>query len=161
MHAASVGPGLPSQRERLEWKIGEAEALPDDLRRAALESLAHMPEGDALCHGDFHPENVLMGKKGPVIIDWIDATCGNPLADVARTSLILSEATRPDSSAPRWLKTLGRWLHGWYCARYFRLRPDRRDELSRWRPIVAAARLSENIEGSREWLLSLAETAQA
>ena len=79
MHASNILPELPSQRQRLEDKIRSAAVLPPDLRQAALRSLGQMPDGDRLCHGDFHPGNILMTAHGPIIIDWPDATRGNPM----------------------------------------------------------------------------------
>jgi Ser/Thr protein kinase RdoA (MazF antagonist) len=150
MHGGSIAPDLPSQRQRLEDKIRSADALPSDLREAALSALDQMPDGDRLCHGDVHPGQVLLTSRGPIIIDWIDATRGNPLADVARSSVILL-GTGPSVS---WLlRALARWFHVMYLGRYFRLRPGGRQELTAWRPIVAAARLSEGIVELQEWLL--------
>ena len=48
-----------------------------------------MPEGDCLCHGDFHPINVLGAVSRPLVIDWSHACSGNPSADVCRSYLLL------------------------------------------------------------------------
>ncbi|HCN57676.1 MAG TPA: hypothetical protein DIS82_05895 [Exiguobacterium sp.] len=45
--------------------------------------------GTALCHGDFHPYNLLLVKEELYVIDWMDASIGNPLMDVARTFLLI------------------------------------------------------------------------
>ena len=48
-----------------------------------------IPFGDArLVHFDLHPDNVLLGPYGPVLIDWTNARGGDPDADVALTWLI-------------------------------------------------------------------------
>jgi Ser/Thr protein kinase RdoA (MazF antagonist) len=54
---------LPEQRERLQYKIQHAAALPDELRQAALAALYRLPIGERLCHGDFHPDNVLLSGR--------------------------------------------------------------------------------------------------
>ena len=155
MHACIV-PELPSQRQRLENKIRAAEMLPPDMQEAGLKALDKMPDGDRLCHGDFHPDNVLMTARGPVIIDWIDATRGNPLADVARTSLLLSLGAPPSGTSGRWLLDAGRrWFHMTYLKRYDQLRPIDHRQLTAWQPVIAAARLSENISEERDRLLAL------
>ena len=46
-------------------------------------------DGARLVHFDLHPENVIMSKSGPVLIDWTNAHGGDPEADVALTWLIL------------------------------------------------------------------------
>lgn len=154
MHDDNTVTGLPLQRQRLENKIREAEGLSPDLRAAALEALAAMPEGARLCHGDFHPANVLMTDRGPVVIDWIDATLGRPLADVARSSVLLMGVRAPGSRASWVQKLMVEWHHRIYLRHYFRLRPGGEDEYRAWRPIVAAARMSEGIAEIQDWLLS-------
>ena len=51
--------------------------------------------GDRLIHLDLHPENVLMGHSGPMIIDWANAAVGPGEADVADAWLIISAASAP------------------------------------------------------------------
>ena len=161
VHARGIVPELPSQRERLENKIRAAEALPPDLQKAALKALGKMPDGSRLCHGDFHPGNVLMAARGPIIIDWIDATYGNPLADIVRSSLLIRGAAAGGSLAGWRMKTMVRWYHATYLRRCFQLRPGDQQQFAAWQPIVAAARLSENILEEQDWLLSLVRAGLA
>jgi Ser/Thr protein kinase RdoA (MazF antagonist) len=155
MHAARTVPELPSQRADLANRIQTAQMLPPDLQRAALRALDAMPDGDRLCHGDLWPGNVLLSSRGPIVIDWICATRGNPLADVARSSvLVLGALASPLFSWPQ--RVIARRAHAAYLRRYFRLRPEGREECKAWRPIVAAARLSENVPGIQPWLLATA-----
>ncbi len=99
MHANPTRPNIPSQRHRLEYKILHAEILPQALKEAALAELAWLPDGESICHGDFHPGNILITCKRAVVIDWIDASIGNPLADVARSSIIAAGRCRQSQFA--------------------------------------------------------------
>jgi len=45
-------------------------------------------EGQWLLHLDLHPENVLLSRDGPVVIDWANARAGDPPLDVALTWVI-------------------------------------------------------------------------
>ena len=64
--------------------------LLDELRKQVLHSgLAEMPDGDRLCHGDFHPMNVLGKASQPIVIDWPNASRGDPAGDVCRSYLLL------------------------------------------------------------------------
>lgn len=157
MHRVEGAKDLPSMHDRLRKKIRAAEKLPPDLCEAALKALESLPEGDRLCHGDFHPENVLMTATGAVIIDWVDATRGNPLADAARSTVIFMgvAANNPISSNP-FVKVFTRLFHTAYIRRYFQLCPGGEHEYRLWLPVVAAARLSENIPGLEEWLVAQA-----
>lgn len=162
MHACAA-PELPSLRQRLESKIRAAEALPADWKDAALQALDQLPAGGVLCHGDFHPDNILMTSQGAIIIDWPDATRGHPLADVARTSLLLQTGGLPPGTAQRWLiQSLRALFHAIYLKCYFRLRPTSasRRQLAAWRLPVAAARLSEDIPEERDRVLALVAASQ-
>lgn len=156
MHSRTIALEIPRQRQRLVEKIESATALPDQLRARVLAALAQLPDGDHLCHGDFHPANVMATPQGEVIIDWIDATRGNPLADLARSSIIAQGVAATAQTTTAVEKLFVRLFHTIYLRRYFALRPAGRVEYGRWLPIVAAARLSENIPELEAWLLAQA-----
>jgi uncharacterized protein (TIGR02172 family) len=154
-HGTTLPVDLPGQYQRLKDKINGAEVLPNDLRSKTLAALETMPAGDRLCHGDFHPGNILVTGPKATIIDWIDATLGNPLADLARTTILLKGGVARQVQNP-WHKIAIRALHTRYIRHYFSLRPGGEREYNRWLPIVAAAQLSENISELEEWLLEQA-----
>ena len=58
-------------------------------KRELHDAIVDMPHGDRLCHGDFHPLNILGDTLDPVVIDWLDARRGDPVADVCRSYLLL------------------------------------------------------------------------
>lgn len=146
LHALPAPVGMPTQRERLRGKIQKTERLPPKTRQRILTLFESLPTADRLCHGDFHPDNVLLTASGPVIIDWIDATAGHPLTDVARSSLLMGFAQPPGSGGLDWkVRLFRRWFHNAYLAHYRRLRPFSPDELESRRLVNAAARLSENV----------------
>lgn len=154
MHARPIQADIPPLRDKLERKLRAAKPLPEALRTAALKALEKMPDGDRLCHGDFHPGNILLSQPDPVIIDWIDSSVGSPLADVARTTILALGTANTDPSKIAWLGISA--THALYLRRYFKLRPGGRDEYRHWLPIVAAARLSEGITELEPWLLAQA-----
>jgi aminoglycoside phosphotransferase (APT) family kinase protein len=121
-----------------------------------LDALHSQPEADRVCHGDFHPANLLISGNEANIIDWIDASRGNPLADVARTSIILRGAVENAQVSNPLLKMLVKLFHSIYLSQYFRLRQGGREEYRRWLPIVAAARLDEGIKELEPWLIEQA-----
>ena len=157
MHTITLQADLPSQRQRLVGKIRHAEALPIHLRAKALTALEVMPDGDRLCHGDFHPGNILVTVQGEMVIDWIDASVGNPLADLARTSILALGAAETRQTRGSLLKAFLRLFHAAYLRYYFKLRPGGEDEYRLWLPVVAAARLSEKIPEVEQWLIAMTE----
>jgi Ser/Thr protein kinase RdoA (MazF antagonist) len=60
---------LPNQRERIARGIDAAPVLSDSARREARKRLAQLPDAPSVCHGDFHPENILLTEHGPIVVD--------------------------------------------------------------------------------------------
>jgi aminoglycoside phosphotransferase (APT) family kinase protein len=132
--------------------------LPAAWRAAAFDALDHLPDGDCLCHGDYHPDNVLMSPHGPIIIDWSEATAGNPLADVARTALIFRlGAPPPGGMSPLLVGRIRAVAQVTYLRRYRRRAPALQAELAAWRLPIAVARLAAGIPEERQQLLTQIE----
>ena len=134
---------LPSQREWIVHGIDRSADLSAAQKEAACKALAALPDGTALCHGDFHPENVLFSPRGPVVIDWETATRGHPLGDVACTSRLIQNASLPRWT-PRYMHYLLRCsrglLHRSYLKRYLRLQGGTQQQIENWKvPLNAAA----------------------
>lgn len=157
IHRSSV-PELPGGKSRLAEVIRETDILPGLMRQAALKALENLPEGNALCHGDFHPNNIVMTERGPRIIDWVTAVRGDPLADVARSSLILRVAEPPPETHGRWLsKAFLDLFHSSYLNHYLYIRSAMREDVDAWIMPTAAARLREDILPERGKLMKLIE----
>jgi hypothetical protein len=159
MHTRTV-PQLPSIKDHLENSIRHASGISGQIKETALATLDQLPDGEALCHNDYHPDNILMTEEGPVIIDWITATRGDPMADVARTSLLLQIGSPPQgiSTPIRWLIAFIRArVHQVYMSQYFALHPGNQRRLQRWMFPVAVARLNEDITEERQQLIALIE----
>lgn len=145
---------VPRLKPRLRGRI-EAVDLPSSTCRRALDVLDALPDGETLCHGDFHPENALVGEGGLTIIDWLDATTGHPAADVARTSLLLHLARPAEESgvlsatAFRAIVGCFRW---YYLRRYARQATFDRRLIEAWELPVAVARWDEAVAGERSAL---------
>lgn len=156
MHAARA-PDLPPMRERLAYKLRRARPLPEPLRQAALAALEKLPEDRAVCHGDFHPDNILVTERGLMVIDWIDATAGHPLGDVARSELLMLHGALPTNPLlAGFFDWLRRTFYAAYRERYFALSPHAPEQVRLWLPVVAAARLDEGIAVEERNLLNLA-----
>jgi aminoglycoside phosphotransferase (APT) family kinase protein len=139
---------FPYQKEILHRKIKLAKELTDAEKTLIAERLSKLPSGNSLCHGDFHPDNILLAESGPVIIDWADATQGTRLADLARTLVILRFGGLPAEMKLFKSKTviyLRNLLAGQYLKSYRKSFNFTVDSLEKWILPVTAARLSESI----------------
>jgi len=153
-------PELPSLREELGRGIRERAELPEETKEAVLRHLEQLPEGNTVCHIDFHPDNILMSPRGPVVMDWANPRRGDPLADVAATSLLFRLAPLPQFMAGRWLINMFRdRFHSVYLKRYLQLRPASRQRISAWELPLITARLADNIPEERDLLLAFIEKA--
>jgi aminoglycoside phosphotransferase (APT) family kinase protein len=136
---------LPRQRDRLVSKIRRAAAIEPSLSRA----LDLLPAGDGtprLCHGDLHPSNVILSPAGPVIVDWFDASRGDPLADIARSVITLrSDGKHQPRHLPGADPATLEALTGAYVAQLAaHLDIDER-LFERWQAVNAAARMAEGV----------------
>ena len=139
--------GLPPQSEHLIRRINLG-PLPARNKPPVLAATRSLAPGHALCHGDLHPGNVIMTQDGARIIDWFDATAGNPSADLARTCVLLQYGRLSGTTDAPALHTTealrGQFLDA-YLEHYRRLSPDAAAGLSEWFLPVAAARIAEPI----------------
>ena len=117
--------------------------LDDGRRGALLARLAAMPDGDRLCHGDFHPYNILGSLGHETVIDWLNASRGVPAADACRTYVLLRTAAPHVASG--------------YIDAYVQASGESRDAILDWLPLVAAARLAEGVPEMSELLKMLDE----
>jgi aminoglycoside phosphotransferase (APT) family kinase protein len=161
IHRQSIT-GLPFYKDRLGYDIRNTAHLSQELKHKTLALLERLPGGENLCHGDFHPGNVLITQKGPVVIDWMTACVGNPWTDVARSSLLLSIGAKgAGKQVSPIIRTAVDLYHRTYLNRYQALSENAGNELKRWKPVIAAARLSENIIPEREALIKIVEEGLA
>ncbi|MFL5825914.1 MAG: aminoglycoside phosphotransferase family protein [Thermoleophilaceae bacterium] len=137
---------LPNQHDRLVSKIRWSAATVDASVIRAIEMLPARAGPPRLCHGDLHPSNVILGRNGPMIVDWFDASRGDPVADVARTFVtLLGEGNGGPGHLPGSdRRTLASLTEGYL----YRLRAalEIADEtLGRWQAIQAVARMAEGV----------------
>ena len=128
----------------LATSIARAIRLYEPRKQILLNGLRDMPDGDRLCHGDFHPMNVLGEASQPVVIDWPNACRGDPAGDVCRSYVIL--------------KLHAEEIAGPYLDAYCGVSCVPRHTILDWLPYVAAARLTEDIPGEQHRLLELVQS---
>lgn len=161
IHQTSIA-GLPSYKDRLRYDIDQTSRMSDAPRKKVLALLETLPDHPNLCHGDYHPGNVFLTRNGPVVIDWMTACSGSRWADVTRSSMILSIGVKAAGQQVRPLIRMAvSFYHRIYLNRYRALAPDTAGELERWMPVIAAARLNEDIIPEREALIRIVEEGLA
>ena len=129
-----------SLKDRLKDKIEGNQYLDKTKKEKVLELLKELPDGNELCHGDFHGYNILVCEGKYWIIDWVDSTYGCADGDVCRTYMIYSLYAKE--------------LADLYLTLYCKNTGKEKDKILAWLPVVAAARLSEKITSEEEMIMS-------
>ena len=156
MHEVVAPPEVESTRARITRMLTQSPQVPKAVAEAALMALAELSDGDKLSHGDFHPANILMDGDEPVIIDWSNVSRGDPMADVARSLVILETGEPPPGTAfpIRVMAMFGRrLLTSAYVRAYRRAASLDMDLVRRWKRVRLADRLADSIPEERPKIL--------
>ncbi|MFE7062836.1 phosphotransferase family protein [Sutcliffiella sp. NPDC057660] len=122
---------LETMKEKLTRQIQSVGCLDEEVKAALLKKLGSMAFESRLCHGDFHLYNLIQTDDVITIIDWIDASSGDIRADVYRSYLLYSQVSLE--------------LAEMYVKLYCEKSGLGKEEIFAWAPILAAARLAENV----------------
>lgn len=82
---------VPNYKDFLKYHISNT-LLTIDQQKEITQRIDKLPDGDTLCHGDFHVGNILMSDGRAYVIDFMNICHGDFLYDVART-VYLTEYT--------------------------------------------------------------------
>jgi len=134
-------------KEQLVWYIKKAVLLDDGMKGRLLTRLHTLDRGcTALCHGDFHPLNIIDDGNRLWILDWVDATAGDPLADICQTYLIFK-------------RNISR-LADVYLRSVCRAAKVRQEDALAWLPVVAATWLTrQSGEDERAFVMGIIESS--
>lgn len=133
-------PLLKGMKDKITRQINSLKILDATTRYELLTRLESMPKHNKVCHGDFNPSNVIVGKNGKMtVVDWAHATQGNASADAAMTYLLF--ALKDQETADLYLNM--------FCKKS----DTARQYVQQWLPIVAASQLAKENELEKEFLM--------
>ena len=136
LHAIPAPDWLPTYASHPAFaNLDEDAARPAGLPPMAAPSPTS-PE--TLLHLDLHPDNVILSRRGPVVIDWRNTRRGEGAIDVASTWLILATSEIPDTGAKRMAMEVVRRVFIYAFVRY-----AGREAAARQIPAVARYRLAD------------------
>jgi aminoglycoside phosphotransferase (APT) family kinase protein len=134
--------GLELISDKLSRKINTASELSETQKAALIKNLGRIPYEKRLCHGDYHPFNLIINEAGIKIIDWVDASMGDVRADVCSSYLLLSQFSAE--------------LANLYLRIYCEKSGLSQNDIFVWMPIIAGAGLSGNVSSKQEeWYLDI------
>ncbi len=133
-------PLLNRIKEKFTRKLENATNIDENTKYELLQRLQGMKNHNKLCHGDFHPSNVIVTEDESIyVIDWAHVTQGNASADAARTYLLFS-IDKKEELAEKYLNL------------FAEKSGIEKSHIQRWIPIVAATQMTKNIEEEQEFL---------
>ena len=89
---------VPNYKELLEHNIVNALSINPQKRKEILEMLDRLQDGNTLCHGDFHPGNIIISAGHTVVIDFMNVCHGYCLYDIARTVYLVEYTPVPEEA---------------------------------------------------------------
>jgi Ser/Thr protein kinase RdoA (MazF antagonist) len=92
VHKIAPPPDVLSLRDTMAGSLRlSGGMLPEHIATGILALIDRLAPGDGLCHGDLHPDNVIMTADGPRLIDWIGAVRAPAAIDLATSHILLTE----------------------------------------------------------------------
>lgn len=152
-----VANGLPRWRNKFRAALFHA-PLRIWQKVSIARHTAALCDEEKVCHGDFHPDNILMTPAGPRVIDWNNAYAGHPLADIAWTTLLFRIAEAPPGSEDM-VAAIQQARVAFLEAYLQRRLGANRDELNAWLLPTMVIRLGDNIASERATLLRMIDEA--
>jgi len=140
---ARADPVLRDAKEKAEHCITESRLISHSAKKELLDILRPLPGGAEVCHGDFHPGNILRSGGRNYLIDWSAASRGDFTSDVANTYLLLKTVPRLPHVGPlvhRIQKLLGNIISETYLAAVADARRIDMEAFSKWVLVKAAER---------------------
>ena len=152
-----------SHIDNFKRAIHQTDLLDDDQKNDIIKYIEKLPEGNSVCHGDLHPENILVSKDKLYVIDWSNAYLGNPNGDVARTFYLLKYGMAPSdedyikkSFIHKFFYKIGKSLVAKsYIKHYIKLTGISQNEIKKWDLAIFATRLHEPVPLEYDNLLKM------
>ncbi|ANE45837.1 hypothetical protein SY83_05440 [Paenibacillus swuensis] len=158
IHTKSVN--LSSQRAKFRNDIGRATILTKLEIETLIAHLDQLPVKEQLCHGDPNPGNILLRDHEALIIDWNDASTGNPEADLAEYIILIQYAVIPPylpAELKAYLDTIRESTIQIFLEEYEELSGIGYAEIEPWIAPVAARKLSADATSESERVLLVDE----
>jgi len=115
------------------------------LEKYLYEVLDKLPTKNLICHGDPNPGNFIIRDGKAVIIDWMNATIGNPAADIAEYIILMKYAVLPPetpNSIVDFFNVAREFILEIFLDEYMKLSDMEYKEIDQWMLPVMAGKLS-------------------
>ncbi|AJS58872.1 phosphotransferase family protein [Paenibacillus sp. IHBB 10380] len=135
-----------SQRENITYSIHSVGYLTLLEKESIISILESLPSKQVLCHGDPNPGNFMKSSDGKAVaIDWMNASIGNPEADLAEYIIMIRYAILPShfpSRVTEFFDSIRESIINIFMDEYTELTGISYNEVYPWFIPVAARKLS-------------------
>lgn len=145
--------GMPNQDEMIKDRISRAAYLTQEEKQNICRIVDNLPSKDSLCHGDPNPGNFIIRDGKPVIIDWMNASIGNPAADIAEYITMIKYAVLPPeipNSFCDFFDSIRDLVIQTFLDEYIKLSNMAYREIEQWMIPVMAGKLSADAISDKE-----------
>ena len=90
---------LETVHQQLRRDMVNSPKADSDATREMIRFLGTMKEGNALCHGNLHPDNIIITEEGATALSASNYSVGMPIFDVAKTFFLIAYTPLPGENA--------------------------------------------------------------
>lgn len=144
-------------KQRARYLISKVEMLDSEMKKFIIDVIDELPEGNDICHGDFHPGNIIISEYKYYVIDWFGVTSGRKLSDIAHTFILMKNTPKIESVSKMEhfiTSTVGNLISGRYISNCNKIEHFDWSEFSKWMIVRAAERLYYGIPSEKANLIS-------
>lgn len=153
---------MPSiQKEKMKESIHGVNYLTSIEKKEIITILDSLPTKQLLCHGDPNPGNIIIRDDGQaVVIDWMNASIGNPEADLAEFIIMIKYAILPpffSNNIVEYFDSIRESIIDLFMDEYTQLTGIKYSDVVPWIVPVAARKLSADAITEEEKSLLIQE----
>jgi len=135
---------LHSIEDMFNYFISQPPRCDKKLIDFASSIIKELPIDNYICHGDFHPGNILIQNDTYYIIDWSGAYHSNYLSDIAHTYLLMTTVPKiPGQSHMQHyiINFIGSYMAKTYLKEILKLKIFSLAEFSKWTVVMSLLRV--------------------
>jgi uncharacterized protein (TIGR02172 family) len=160
LFSLSTSEHFETNHQKAHYCIEHAQNLNNEIKQKLFLILQQLPDGSTLCHGDFHPGNIIKSNNKNYVIDWSSATIGSPLFDIAHTYLLLMNTPRLDNVSDKQFsiqRKITSYIGKNYIRKICKMNSIVMESLLPYLLIKAGERCFYGMESEKKWLSSFIE----
>lgn len=143
---------LNSIKTIFSYFISKPPYLDNKLIDFASKIMKQLPINNCICHGDFHPGNILIQDNSYYIIDWSGAYRSDFVSDIAHTYLLMTHVPKiPGQSHMQHaiISFMGSYMAKIYLKEILKLKEFNLADFSNWTVIMSLLRVYYGMPSER------------